>query len=176
MVHDTAQLASGGASRGEPLALAGIWARAASASIDLTSIGVGLLISLGALRSGGILAGPEDGAMIADQRALAVFGAAWLALTSVVVAACWRTLGASPGGMLLGCRVVDARTGHRLRWGRAWLRVLGTVVALLPLGLGWLAAAWHPRRRGWHDRIAGTEVVVEDESRASLDDWLKHFS
>lgn len=39
--------------------------------------------------------------------------------------------------------------------GRYWAAVL----AALPLGLGLLAIVWDRRRRGWHDRMAGTYVV-----------------
>lgn len=39
--------------------------------------------------------------------------------------------------------------------GRYWAAVLSA----LPLGLGFLAIGWDKRKRGWHDRMAGTYVV-----------------
>jgi uncharacterized RDD family membrane protein YckC len=76
------------------------------------------------------------------------------------------TAGLSPGKRLLGMRVVSARTARPIGWGPAFLRqlVLGLVTALT-LGVGALVlaavAARDPRRRGWHDRAAGSVVVDE---------------
>jgi uncharacterized RDD family membrane protein YckC len=38
-------------------------------------------------------------------------------------------------------------------------RLLGVIVSLVPLGLGYLAILRDPSRRAWHDRMAHTEVV-----------------
>lgn len=89
-------------------------------------------------------------------------------LPVVVTVACWHYLAGTPGKLLLGCRVVDARRGRPPGWGRALLRYLGYFVSALPLGLGFLWILWDRRKQGFHDKIAGTVVVLEDESRRSL--------
>lgn len=172
MHDDAAKMPSGDVRGGERLELAALWSRALSGAIDLVLIGCAMSVQLGVLLSLGARNGGVAGVANGDKHGLVVLGIAWLLIAVVGLAACWRTLGASPGGMLLGCQVVDARTRDRIGWGRALLRAASLVPVLLPLALGWLAAARDPRRRGWHDRIAGTEVVIEDESRSSLDDWL----
>ena len=70
----------------------------------------------------------------------------------------WTVWGATVGQRLWGLRVVCVN-GKRLSAGRALLRCVGYFIACLPLRLGFLPVLWHPRRQGWHDRIAGTMVV-----------------
>lgn len=66
--------------------------------------------------------------------------------------------------------MVDARSGRRLSASRAALRCGGFVLASLPFGLGLLWIAWDRRRQGWHDKLAESLVVLEDESRIGLDE------
>lgn len=68
------------------------------------------------------------------------------------------------GGQTLGMRAWRLRVvrddGQCLRWRDAVARFAALVVALLPLGLGVLWAGVDPQRRGWHDRLSGTSVVL----------------
>ena len=73
---------------------------------------------------------------------------------------CWGQGGQTPGMMLMGVRVVR-RDGGDIGYGRAFLRV-GYFIALLPFGLGLIMVLLHPRRRGLHDLLAGTCVVLVD--------------
>ena len=83
-----------------------------------------------------------------------------LALAPLLIAvynvAFWRTIGQTPGKWLMGIKVVPVE-GGRLRLGRAVIRLAGYLVSALPFYLGclWILG---PQRRGWHDRLAGTEV------------------
>ena len=43
--------------------------------------------------------------------------------------------------------------------GRAWVRLVGYWVSSLPLALGYIWVALDRRKQGWHDKIAGTQVV-----------------
>jgi uncharacterized RDD family membrane protein YckC len=69
----------------------------------------------------------------------------------------WRLRGQTPGKWLLGLRVV-ALGGGKIGLGRALIRFVGYPLSALPFYLGFL---WilGPERRGFHDRLARTEVV-----------------
>jgi len=78
-------------------------------------------------------------------------------LVALYNVAFWRLNGQTPGKWLLGIRVVSI-AGGRLRIGQALLRLVGYLFSALPFYLGFL---WilGPERRGFHDRLARTEVV-----------------
>ena len=69
----------------------------------------------------------------------------------------WRFGGQTPWKRLLGHRV-DALGGGRVGFGRAALRFAGYLLSALPFYLGFLWVLG-PQRRGFHDRLARTEVV-----------------
>ncbi len=71
----------------------------------------------------------------------------------------WARGGQTPGMAIFGLRVVDDRTGGRIGWGTAGLRVLGMYVASAVFYLGFIWILVDKRRRGFHDLIAGTVVV-----------------
>ena len=78
-------------------------------------------------------------------------------ITSLYNIVFWRFGGQTPGKWLLGLRVV-ALGGGRVGIGRAALRFAGYLLSALPFYLGFLWVLG-PERRGFHDRLAGTEVV-----------------
>jgi uncharacterized RDD family membrane protein YckC len=86
---------------------------------------------------------------------------ALLAVAPLIVAvyqvAFWVGRGQTPGKWLLGIRVVPIE-GGRLTFRRALLRLFGYLLSALPcyLGFAWMLG---PQRRGWHDRLARTEVT-----------------
>jgi uncharacterized RDD family membrane protein YckC len=100
----------------------------------------------------------------------------------VLVVFFWVRYGGTPGKKLMSCRVVDLRTGKNPRVGRAILRYIGYFVSILPLFLGIFWVAWDRRKQGFHDKIAGTVVVVQDappaddESQKSLEQLIKEAS
>ncbi len=150
------------------MSLAGAWRRIGCALLDGTIVIVGLLMLSYALFLTGALASPRDlfAALLADAVAFgSLLGALALAGT-----ACWTWMRGTPGQLIMGCRVVDARSGRRLPASRAALRCGGLAVSLLAAGLGLLWIAWDRRRQGWHDKMAGSLVVLEDESHLTLDE------
>ncbi len=70
---------------------------------------------------------------------------------------------ATPGKMLLGLKVVDAKTLGKLSFGQALGRQLSYIVSSLVLMLGFIWVAFDGRKQGWHDKLAGT-VVIRDRS------------
>lgn len=92
-------------------------------------------------------------------------------LPAVFTVACWVWLQATPGKLLLGCRVVDARSLAPLRPGRAVLRYLAYFVSYLPLCLGFAWIGWDRRKQGFHDKIARSVVIrAEDAALPSLEE------
>ena len=85
-----------------------------------------------------------------------------------LIALLWWCCGGTPGKMLLGCRFVDARSGGRPRLWQVMVRLLGYAVSALPLGAGFFWVLWDRRRQGWHDKLARTCVVEDDDSTLSL--------
>jgi uncharacterized RDD family membrane protein YckC len=72
----------------------------------------------------------------------------------------WKTRQATPGKMLLSMKIVDAETGGAMSAGQAVGRFFGYFVSTLVFLLGYLAIAFDPRKQSWHDKLAGTVVVV----------------
>lgn len=68
------------------------------------------------------------------------------------------TEGRTLGKRLFGLRVVDAG-GAPIGYLHALGRQAAWTLAALPLGLGFLVAAFRRDRRGLHDLVAGTRVV-----------------
>jgi len=91
----------------------------------------------------------------------------WDAATGLVIAAgtllFWRYQGATPGKIAIAARIVDAQTGSSPGTARLVVRLFAYVVSALPLCLGFLWIAFDRRKQGWHDKIAGTVVIPDDE-------------
>ncbi|MGQ0545018.1 MAG: RDD family protein [Betaproteobacteria bacterium] len=84
-------------------------------------------------------------------------------LPALAVLAFWRAYGATPGKMAVSARIVDARTGGAPTMLRLVARYAGYLVSSLPLFLGFAWIAIDRRKQGWHDKIAGTLVVDDDD-------------
>ena len=54
---------------------------------------------------------------------------------------------------------VQKRDGGRIWYGTSVVRFVGYIISWIPLGLGYLMAAFSKRKLALHDIIAGTEVV-----------------
>ena len=80
----------------------------------------------------------------------------------------WTVKGATPGKMVLGLKIVDARTGGPITFWQSLGRYLGYFPSTVVFGLGYLWACWDPRKQAWHDKMAKTVVVhaeVDTEAR-----------
>lgn len=99
----------------------------------------------------------------------------------IVTIVMWVKFGGTPGKLLLGCQVVDARTGGRLGWGQAVIRYFAYLVSIIPLFLGFFWIIWDKKNQAFHDKIARTVVVVNqgremdknDESQKTLEQLVK---
>lgn len=72
----------------------------------------------------------------------------------------WR--GTTLGGLLMGLRVVRL-DGRPIDRTVALVRALTAILSTLCLGIGWFWASWDPKRQTWHDRLAGTVVIRDDQ-------------
>jgi uncharacterized RDD family membrane protein YckC len=96
------------------------------------------------------------------ETALVALGAAlWVAWSAGYFIAFWTTTGQTPGSRLMRIRVRDAELDRPLRPTRAALRLVGMMLAAIPLFAGFLRILFDARRRGFHDRLAGSVVVAE---------------
>jgi len=90
--------------------------------------------------------------------AILVGAGAWALIGSAYLVVFWGLVGQTPGMRLLGLKLKTAG-GGRPTGRQSRLRLVWLVLSAIPLGAGLLAILFDERRRGWHDRHAGTEVV-----------------
>ena len=75
----------------------------------------------------------------------------------------WRYRGATPGKMAISAKIVDARTGAAPSTGSLVVRYFAYIVSALPLMAGFLWIAFDRRKQGFHDKIAGTVVIYDED-------------
>jgi uncharacterized RDD family membrane protein YckC len=140
---------------------AGFWIRVFANVLDLLMLGAvnqALLLATGGWR---VFGGGGEGASI---------GAVWISIGSsqavvagilppVVIIGSWIALGASPGKLICGLRIVDEPTGGRPSTWQCIARYFMALVALACAGIGYFYIAIDPRKQGWHDKIVRTLVV-----------------
>lgn len=130
---------------------AGFWRRVAAALIDtvLVVLLIGPIVT--AIYGTGYWLGENSGLMGALFQYL---------LPAVVVIIFWIYKSATPGKMVMGAKIIDARTGGPPSPGQCVVRYLCYYVSMIPLMLGIIWVAFDRQKRGWHDLIAGTMVIV----------------
>ncbi len=77
----------------------------------------------------------------------------------VVVVALWIKFASTPGKMLFGMKIVDAKTHDEVPAPRLLLRYIGYFISMIPLFLGIIWVGIDKKKQGWHDKIAGTVVI-----------------
>ncbi|ROO27929.1 RDD family protein [Salinisphaera japonica] len=174
-----------GESIGADWVYAGFWSRVWAAVIDSFLLLIVVFPILGWLIPGPHGPALTSGALVApdgriDYQALTLTGAAlpgpvhvlvyWV-LPALVVLLFWFFREATPGKMLIGARIVDARTGQPARTGQLVLRYLGYYVATLPLCLGLAWVGIDRRKQGWHDKLAATVVIRRPGATRPADDF-----
>jgi uncharacterized RDD family membrane protein YckC len=102
--------------------------------------------------------------------AIAVGSATWLASGAVYLVAFWSLAGQTPGMRFLQIRL-DV---ERLPFRRSVRRLVGLGLSVVALGLGFLGVVFGAERRGWADRLAGTDVRYEDR-HPELAPWAERL-
>ena len=72
------------------------------------------------------------------------------------------TTGRTLGKMFFGLQVVSA-DGTPISFGIAFLRAVGYLVSSALFNLGFIWIAFDKRKQGWHDKIAGTVVIIREQ-------------
>ena len=119
---------------------AGFWLRMAALLIDIVLVGFALSM-IGHHGSDGMLL------------VLAGYGAVM-----------WRLNGTTVGGVICNLKVVRL-DGQPIGWNTAILRALGCFLSLVAAGLGFFWIAFDREHQAWHDKIAGTVVVLVPKAR-----------
>jgi uncharacterized RDD family membrane protein YckC len=154
-------------SDGVPMRYAGLVTRAVALALDVVAIIAlaALLVAVVDLVAGAF--GHHGGFGIAEATIGAVLYAIWVVS---YFAGFWNLAGQTPGDRLLGIRVVRPN-GELISSRQAALRFVGTVLAALPLGAGFLPVLFNDRRRALNDMIADTVVIwVDSESLPDAQD------
>ncbi len=87
----------------------------------------------------------------------------------------WTRLLATPGQLLMGCRVLRRKRFDSLNLYLALWRAVATLLLAAPAGVPLLVMFLDPGRRAAHDWLSDSVVVEEDESRVPLDQWLSEL-
>jgi uncharacterized RDD family membrane protein YckC len=99
---------------------------------------------------------------LASDTQLRLGVAAGIVMAAAAAAGALATSGRTPsvGQSLVGITVITHGDGEAASFGRGIVR--GTLLVVLEAAAGFAtwSVLWHPRRRGWHDRLSGTTVVV----------------
>ena len=100
--------------------------------------------------------------------ALGVSGGFWSFIIQYVFPAIatlvfWRYRGATPGKMAISAKIVDAQTLSAPSTGRLVTRYFAYIVSMLPLFVGFIWIGIDRRKQAFHDKIAGTVVVYDDD-------------
>jgi uncharacterized RDD family membrane protein YckC len=90
----------------------------------------------------------------------------WLLVVSAYLAGFWGLEGQTIGMRFVGIRLSERRLPLR----RSIRRLIGLGLSVITFGIGFLGIVFGESRRGWADRMAGTEVVY-DERRPAPAPW-----
>ena len=151
---------------------AGFWRRVIATLVDTLWLSILLLPLLHLVYGGDYLLMPDSlveepfewqGILINDL------------LPALLIIGFWVRFSATPGKWLLDCEIVNAKNGEPLTPRQALLRYIGYFVATLPFGLGILWIIWDKHKQGWHDKIAGTVVIIHDEATIPLPELDKNY-
>jgi len=158
----------------EPIRYAGFWRRFLAFVIDNLLLGL-VLTPLAFFFSTGhyLLPGGLDDPKLFITRIDWSYLLIEEVLPVVLFVFFWVRYEGTPGKRLLDCYVVDAITFGPLTIGQAVLRYIGYFVSIFTLGLGFVWIAIDKRKRGFHDMIAGSVVVIRRSSRLEVDESEK---
>ena len=96
----------------------------------------------------------------------ALLASGWFLVAGTYFVLFWSSAGQTPGMRLLRLRV-RGPAGGPPSIGRSLVRLVGLVLAIVPLFAGFIPVLFSERRRGLPDYLAGTVVVYDEAPAAS---------
>ena len=147
---------------------AGFWRRFVAYMIDGFILSI-ILIILGIIAGVAYFAGVMSGnsgslmaRMMNPEQLSAITLSIWVLstlLNIIYFTYFYGTSGRTPGKMLMGLQVVTSE-GKPLSFGIAFLRSVGYLVSSFVFCLGFIWIGFDKKKQGWHDKIAGTVVII----------------
>jgi len=139
-----------------PTNRAGIVSRGLAFLIDAVIVNLSFTVLAGAVTLvvtffGGSGEGVPRGAIVTGS-------VIWLAVVGTYLVGFWSLAGQTPGMRFLGIRLNE----RRLPFRRAVKRLIGLAFSIVTFGIGFLGIVFSEGRRGWADRMGGTEVVYDE--------------
>ena len=146
---------------------AGLVTRSLALGVDLLAINAAIGV-IGAVI--GLVASMLNlGDLNPDALVVAALLGAWWLLVSSYLILFWTLVGQTPGMSLMHLRVV-ARDGRRPGLGQSIVRLVGMVLAAIPLMAGYALILFDDRRQGLQDKLARTFVLyVPEEAELELE-------
>lgn len=150
---------------------AGFWRRFIAYMIDgfiISAIFTILAIIAGGAYFAGAISGGGAHALIAQlenpERMTEFTG--WIWLFSIAINIAYFTYfhgatGRTPGKKILSLQVVSTN-GTAISFGTAFLRSAGYLLSSAVFCLGYIWIGFDKKKQGWHDKIAGTVVVIRE--------------
>jgi uncharacterized RDD family membrane protein YckC len=135
--------------RGDDVTYLGFWARVLASIIDNILIGVACIPLMFILSR-----------KTSEEVILSTYDVATMVISIGAVLLFWQFKQSTPGKMVFGARIVDAQTLGKPGFGQLLLRYVGYFPSFTVLCLGFAWVAFDRKKRGWHDLMAGTVVIV----------------
>jgi uncharacterized RDD family membrane protein YckC len=141
---------------GEPSRYGGLGVRGIAFAVDLT-ISTAAFLAVAAV---GALVAWLGGGLRPSLVAEVLASVGWFVVTAAYLGLFWTVTGQTPGMRLMHLRIVDHHGTPPGLW-RSLVRLVGLVLAILPLFAGFLPVFFDHRRRALQDFAAGTLVRAE---------------
>ena len=144
-----------------PVLYAGFFVRVIAFVVDsvvLVAFGIPLAAAGWFGMRAGALALGQPGPVETDETLFTILMAAWFAMATIYFTVLHHRFGQTIGKSLLGLRV-QTLDAARVGTFRSLVRAFGYAISSSFFGFGFLLVALTPRKRGWHDFLAGTCVV-----------------
>ena len=146
----------------EPRAVpyAGIATRAVALALDVATVHVLVLVGAGLI---GLVA-----SLVGDLRpewlVAILVGAAWGLSVTTYFVLFWSVTGQTPGMRAMRLRVARSVDGEPPSFWRAVVRLIGLLLAIVPLFAGFLPVLFDSKRRALPDYLARTVVLYTDRA------------
>jgi uncharacterized RDD family membrane protein YckC len=145
------------ASPDEGVRYGGVATRAVALTVDALLAHLAVLVPAAVIALLASLVGGLHSSWLVDT----TLGVGWFVVIAAYFIFFWSVLGQTPGMILMGVEVTDAR-GEIPGVGRSAVRLVGLWLSIIPLFAGFAPVLFDGRRRGLADFLAGTRVRVHE--------------